>query len=139
MGVADLRAPHCRSYVVRHRFASGLRGSGNDRGEGGNLFGGRRSEVGRHRKLIVEAARVEHRDLGSLTRSLANAMSENRYLTPQVGSDNEQRAQLVDGGDAHPEIRVDRVRILVAQIALTHPVLDVARDQPASDAGGEIT
>ena len=138
MRIVYLRFTCERSDVLRHSFARALRGNGQDRSEVGNLFGRRRLQVRGNRKLIVEAARIQDRDLQSLARSFTDSMGENGDFATQVGSDDQQRAQRVDRCDAHPEVRVNRVGGLITQVVLSQSVVDIARAQSTRDATGEI-
>ena len=63
-------------------------------------------------------------------------MREHRSFAAQIGTHDQQRIELIDGGDGKPaESGSRRIVGLVAEIQLTQAMIDVGRTQRAREPG----
>ena len=103
------------------------------------LAGRRRLEVRRDREQVVEARRIQERDLRATLGGLAHAVRQHRRFTAQVAADDQQGVELVDAGDRQAsESGRGRVVGLVAEIRLAQAMVDVARAERARELRREI-
>ena len=117
-------AAQCRQ-MRRHR-RPGPGGNGREhRGQIGDLRGSTRLDIGGERELVVELHRVDECHPGAGEGGLAHPVGEHRHFAAQVRTDDQQTLELIHLGDAHAQVRVQRIGGLVAEITHPQPVIDV--------------
>ena len=105
-----------------------------DSGQVRELAGGRRFKIRRDREQVVEASRIQERDLGAALGGLAHTMGEHRRFAAQVASHHEQRVEFIDARNREPaETGRGRIVRLIAEVRLPQPMVDVARAQGARE------
>jgi len=133
------RAMGNRRYATRARTAPRapaqpcprLRGNRYDGGKISDLLGRRRHEIRRNRELIVEAPRISASDLSFPCVRPYGRDGQERVLHTQMGA---------DGSTVELSVSIDAMLIprfgntgsagLIAQIALTHAMVDVLEPRP---------
>ncbi len=123
----------------RHGLIDGRRRRAHRRGELADQIGFRQG-VGRNRKHIVEAARIEESDLraGVPHGGLADAMRQQGHFMAQIRADHEHAVEAFYIRDLDTEIGESRLAPLSAKIQLAQSMIDIGAAQSARDLRQQV-
>ena len=124
---------------MRRHCRTGLRRDGREhRGQIVNLSRGGRLDVGTDRELVVELRRIDERHPGTRQGGLAHAVRQHRHLAAQVRTDDQQALEMIHVGDAQPQVRIQRIGGLIAEVTHPQSMIDVLRTQPPGQAVEQV-
>ena len=138
MLIGDQRRADHRRKVRGHALARRRRDSAEHGGEISDQVPRCGREVRLHREEVGEARRIEERDLRAADRRLAHPVREQRHLATQVGTDDQQSLQRIHLRERHAQPGKHRIRVLIAEVALPQPMIDVVGVEAARQARRKI-
>jgi hypothetical protein len=135
--VRDLGGAHQRGEVRRRLL--GLRKRGFQyRRKFAHLFGGPGIEKSCDRKVVFETRRIQKGDFRARQRRFPHAMRQHRHFAAQVRTDDQQALEMIHVGDAHAQVRIQRIGGLIAEVTHAQAMIDVLRTQTPGQAVQQV-